>query len=297
MKIIDAHLHFYDTESNTHSFLNQPDPGFAEFVGNYESLPKKYYLHDYLKEINHYQLEGLVWHEFLSADPIKEVQWASKLLKECPVKYALVALIDLLDPRLDETLEIYKNIPHLNGVRQHLVYDELNPLKRFSLRNDLMRDSLWLKNLKKLKHYSFKCSLEVFSTQLNDLAHVVYQNPDICFTIPVMGWPVILTKEGQIYWEKMMSLLARSENTYLSISAIECIFGMNWSEKQIRPWILKAIDFFGVKRTMFGSHLPISRLSKGFNALYQAYSNITLDFSDEEKQDLFYNSAKEWFKL
>ncbi len=297
MKIIDCHLHLYDAEVHSHSFLNQYDPGFAEFVGNYEALPKKYFLEDYLQETTSYQVEGVVWHEFLSSDPVKEVLWASEKLKRGKVKYALVALIDLLDPHLDRTLETYKAIPELSGVRQHLVYHDQNPLKRFASRNDLMRDPLWLKNLKKLKNYPFKCALEVFSTQLEDLARVVHQNPDIQFTIPVMGWPIILTKEGQAHWKKMMALLAKSENTRLSISAIECIFGMRWTEEQIRPWLLTAIDFFGVQRTMFGSHLPITRLSKGFTSLYQAYQNITSSFSNDEKQDLFYNSAKEWFRL
>lgn len=67
--------------------------------------------------------------------------------------------------------------------------------------------------------------------------------------------------------------------------------------EQVKPWILSAIEILGTKRCMFGSHMSVAKLSRSFDALYNAYEEIVADFSDHEKEDLFHNVAAEWFKL
>lgn len=68
LKIIDAHIHFYDSQINQHEFLNSPDPTFTEIVGDYSTLPRQYLLSHYLQDTAPYQIEGVVWHEYLSTD-------------------------------------------------------------------------------------------------------------------------------------------------------------------------------------------------------------------------------------
>lgn len=52
----------------------------------------------------------------------------------------------------------------------------------------------------------------------------------------------------------------------------------DWTIEQITPWILSLIEMFGPQRCMFGSHLPIAKLSFGFDHLYDAYQHIVRDF-------------------
>src|SRR5262245_31744716 len=93
------------------------------------------------------EVDGLIWHEFISEDPIKEVTWAQQLAAASEVPIALVGLVDFRDPDLPERLDIYRSLSNLTAVRQHLGWDNHNPLRRFAPRADLMADAKWLKGL------------------------------------------------------------------------------------------------------------------------------------------------------
>jgi len=295
--ITDSHLHFYDNRINNHAFLEVEDTTFLELVGDYSELPRKYLLDDYLKDTTPYSIQGVVWHEFLATDPIKEARWAKSMAEQANVDYALVAVVDFLDPQLEERLEIYDSLKKVTGIREHLGWDPENPQRRMTKRADLLTDAKWLKQLNLLEKYHFKCGLEVFTPQISDLLPIIQKHPNIGFTFAVLGWPLDLSEHGFQYWKKLIKTLSKFENVCCSISAIEVIFGMQWTLEQVRPWVLTAIELFGSERTMFGSHLPITKLSHGFRTLYAAYEAIVIDFSLPEKQALFSDVARDWFKV
>lgn len=260
-------------------------------------MPRIYLPENYLKDTATYQVDGVVWHEFLSTDPIKEVAWAQHLIVNSKIKFAMVALVDFLDPKLEEKLEIYHSLPNVTAVREHMVWDDNNPKKRFAKCSDLLTDPTWQKQLKLLKNYNFKCGLEVFAPQLADLLKVVQLYPELNFTIAVMGWPLDLSKAGFERWQADLKKLSQCKNTCLSISAIEVIFGMDWTIDQVTPWILSSIEMFGTERCMFGSHMPIAKLSCNFSQLYDRYEKMISNFSTHKKENLFCRVASNWFNI
>jgi predicted TIM-barrel fold metal-dependent hydrolase len=198
---------------------------------------------------------------------------------------------------LPERLDIYRSLSNLTAVRQHLGWDDHNPLRRFAPRADLMADPKWLKGLDRLKGAALRCGLEVFAPQLPDLLNVVRQYPEIGFTVAVMGWPIDLGVHGYGRWQSDLGAISRCGNTCVSISAVECIFGMNWNEEQLKPWIMSLVEMFGPKRCMFGSHMPIDALSHGFDRLYDTYERILSVFSSDERDDMFRRTALSWFRV
>ena len=78
-EVVDAHAHLYDWRQNRYSFLEKPDFLFQALIGDYSSLPRVFGLDDYLKLNPEVTIRGLVWHEFVSADPVREVAWAQEL--------------------------------------------------------------------------------------------------------------------------------------------------------------------------------------------------------------------------
>jgi hypothetical protein len=82
------------------------------------------------------------------------------------VPMALVGLVDFRDPDLPERLDIYRSFSNLTAVRQHLGWDEHNPLRRFAPRPDLMKDPEWLGDLnasrEKVCAAGWKCSLHSY---------------------------------------------------------------------------------------------------------------------------------------
>jgi predicted TIM-barrel fold metal-dependent hydrolase len=296
-RIVDAHLHLFDHEANRHDFLDTVDPAFVALVGDYSTLPRKYLFDDYLAEAATLQIDGIVWNEFLSSDPLREVQWAQAMATRLPVPMSIIGLVDLLNPDLEARLEAYARCPNVTAVREHLGWDEDHPLRRMSKRPGLLTDPRWRNGLRLLANYNFKCSLEVFSNQLPDLLSVVQLNPGIGFTIAVMGWPQAVDEAGFQRWKRDLAALSSCENTRIVISAIECIFGMEWSVSQAQLWVDTVFELFGTERTMFGSHRPISGLSRSFASVYAGYEKLTAGLSEAERDAVFRRNAAQWFRV
>jgi predicted TIM-barrel fold metal-dependent hydrolase len=294
-KIVDTHLHLFDHKQNRHDFLEHVDPMFQALVGDYSALPRRYLLENYLADEPGLQIAGLVWNEFLSSDPLREVLWAQRLADNLQIPMAIVGLVDFLAPDLEQRLDAYAECANVTAVREHLGWDRENPLRRFAKRPDLLTDPHWRQGLKRLASYRFKCSLEIFSPQLPDLLAVVRLHPNIGFTIAVMGWPIATDKHEFTRWKQSLADLSACENTRIVISAIECIFGMAWSIEKVQPWVQTVFELFGPKRTMFGSHHPICGLSSSHPTPYPAYEAMTATLSSSEQDAVFNTNAAGWF--
>jgi predicted TIM-barrel fold metal-dependent hydrolase len=297
LRLFDAHVHLFDSAANAHAFLEQEDPTFRAIVGDYSALPRRFLLDDYLQASASSRVEGIVWHEFLSADPLGEARWGQRLADASRLPQPMVVRVDFLDPALEERLEACAALPNVVAVREHLGWDAGNPLRRFAQRPDRLTDPAWREGLGALRRHGFRCGLEVFAPQLPDLYEVVRLYPDIGFTLAVMGWPLDLSPAGYARWRHDLAALGRCANVRAEIAAIECIFGMGWQREQIAPWVLSVVEMFGPARCMFGSHMPIAALSQGFERLYDAYQEIVAGFSPGERDDLFRGTAGAWFGL
>ena len=293
--IIDAHLHLYDHQQNRHDFLERVDPMFQALVGDYSALPRRYLLENYLADEPGLEIAGIVWNEFLSSDPLREVLWAQRMADGLQIPMAIVGLVDFLAPDLEERLDAYAQCANVTAVREHLGWDRENPLRCFAKRPDLLTDPRWRHGLKRLASYRFKCSLEVFSPQLHDLLTVVRLNPNIGFTIAVMGWPIATDKREFTRWRETLANLSACENTRIVISALECIFGMAWSIEKVRPWLQTVFELFGTERAMFGSHHPICDLSATCPTPHPAYEAMIGGLSSSEQDAVFRGNAADWF--
>lgn len=295
--IVDAHTHLYDSHAVRYAIFEQRNPTFEALVGDYSALPRSQGVDDYLQATRSREVSGIVWHEFIADDTLAEMAWAQRLAASAALPMALVGLTDFADPGLQRRLEAYRDVRGLSAVRQHLAWDEKVPLRRMAQRPDFMSDPDWLKGLGTLKGLDLRCGLEVFAPQLQDLLAVVRAHPEIGFTVAVMGWPTDRGSDGFARWRSDMLALGRCDNTCASISATECIFGLDWRVADAAPWILAVIEAFGPERSMFGSHLPICGLSHGFDHLYDAYEHIVSGFSDDEKDGMFRGTAAAWFRI
>jgi predicted TIM-barrel fold metal-dependent hydrolase len=234
-RIVDAHVHLYDGGENRYEHLERVDAMFEALIGDYSTLPRRYMFEDYLGDESGLEIDGIVWHEFMAADPLREVEWGQRLADTLPIPMAIVGLVDFLAPDLEARLERYDECANVAAVREHLGWDEGNPLRRFAKRGDLLSDPRWQRGLSLLKGDRFKCSLEVFSSQLPELLPVIEQHPEIGFTIAVMGWPVAVDEQAFAQWKQSARELSECENVRITISAVEAVFGMHWQIAQVQP--------------------------------------------------------------
>lgn len=294
-RIVDAHMHLYDSLENRYEHLEHPDVMLEALLGDYSALPKRYLFEDYVADLRDAEIDGIVWHEFIAVDSVREVKWAQRLAERLPVPMAIVELVDFLAPDLESRLDAYAQHANVVAVRQHLGWDAGNSVRCMAQRGDLLMDSGWQQGVRLLRNHSFKCSLEVFSPQLPDLLTVIRQNPETGFTIAVMGWPMTVDDGEFERWKRSLKEIARSENVRLTISALECVFSVEWQVAQARRWVEAAMELFGTERVMFGSHRPISKLARNVVHPYAAYEEMTRGLSEAERDAVFRTNAARWF--
>ena len=294
-RIVDAHVHLFDHTANRHEFLERRDQTFETLIGDYAALPRTYLVDDYLRDSSSRRVEGIVWHEFLSEDPVREAQWGQALADASPIPHAVVALVEFHDPALEERLDAYRSMRNVTAVRQHLAWDPTDPLRRFAARPDLLTDPAWRAGLARLGGWDVACGLEVFAHQLPELLDVVRLHPDIRFTMAVMGWPLDLTADGQTRWRGDVAEISRCENVCASISAVRvrprkgldgrrrAAVGRD-DHRALRPRALHA-------RQPSADLAPLIRLRASLRRLRR----LLADLSPADQDSLFGATATSWF--
>jgi predicted TIM-barrel fold metal-dependent hydrolase len=110
------------------------------------------------------------------------------------------------------------------------------------------------------------------------------------------GMPVDRAPEEIEAWKKSMTLLASADNVFCKISGL----GMGdwkWTVDSIRPFVLHAIEAFGVERCMFASNFPVDKLFSSYDDVFNAFKEITRDFSAQERAALFHDNAERVYRL
>ncbi|BAN27932.1 amidohydrolase family protein [Caballeronia insecticola] len=297
LAILDCHQHFYDAARLRYPVFEQRSAGFEALVGDYAAMPRVYLPDDYARDTQGFDIAATMWAEFISTDAAGEVQWANEMLDGAAHAAGMIAMIDFAAHDVARTLDQYASIERIRCVRQHIAWHPSNAALRFASRPDLMSDAQWLRGIDVLNGRAFVCELEVFAPQLRDLTTLVRAHPSIQFVLPVMGWPLDLSREGRAVWKRDLAALAASPNVALKIFGLECIFGIHWTLDVTRSWMLDAIECFGPARSMFASHMPIAKLACSFEQLYDAYLKTIAGFTLAEKRTMLHDTAARIYRI
>ena len=75
------------------------------------------------------------------------------------------------------------------------------------------------------------------------------------------------------------------------------MFNREWTAADLRPIVLTVIDVFGPARVMFGSNCPVDKLYNTYDALWDAYIDICKPFTHEERDQMFYLTAANFYHI
>ena len=97
-------------------------------------------------------------------------------------------------------------------------------------------------------------------------------------------------------WKSAMRKLAEAPNVACKISGL----GMGdwtWTTQSIRPYVEEAIAAFGVERCMFASNFPVDKLFSSYDAIMDAFKEITSGYARSERLALFHDNAARFYRL
>jgi predicted TIM-barrel fold metal-dependent hydrolase len=295
-KIIDTHHHLWDPTSNKYDWLIAP---------GHEIFNHVYLVDDYINDINALNIIKSihVQAEINQSEAIYETEWLQNIsnsdssINTFNFPNAIIGFADFLDSDVEKILEQHLKTANFRGIRHILNFDKNNKdISHASI--DYFKEETWLKNFSLLNKYNLSFDLSILFNQANDAAKLINNESNTLFIINHTLSPIDVSENNIEAWLFGIKLLSSFDNVVIKLSGFG-EFNSKWTEETIRPLILNAIDNFGVDRSMFGSNFPVDKFlsSSGYFDYWNAYFNIVIDFTDNEKDKMFYQNAEKFYKI
>ena len=269
------------------------------FFGDPGPIQKDYLIRDFLADIGHLPVRGSVHVQVgaVAEDAVKESRWLQSVSKQPEARglpNAIVGFCDLSAGNAAAVLEGHREYANLRGVRQIVGRSPAEDARSGS--GALLENSHWLKGLSLLADIGLCFDLQILPAHAEDAKRVFARLPDLKVALCHCGSPAEQSAEGIRVWKAGLQSLAELPNLYCKLSGFG-MFDRHWSADSIRPLVLHAIDCFRPERCMFGSNFPVDKLYAEYVAVWGAYDEVTADFSREERAQMFYRTAREFYSI
>jgi L-fuconolactonase len=274
MESIDAHQHFWDLSK--FDYLRK--------------LERSYFPKDLIPSLGKVGVKGTVIVQ--AHDSFEETLWLIELAEKLPFVKGIVAWVDLTSPDVAPELSIIvARSKKVKGIR-HMVEHEED--ERWLLREKVVR------NLKRVAEYDLPFDLLVRTPHLPYVRELAGQVPDLRMVINHMAKPPV--KDHQLEpWSSEIAKVARE------IPEIRCkVSGLvteadwaNWKIEDLKPFVARAVEVFGLDRLLWASDWPVCLLAKGVT--YENIQNIALEaigpISTADQEKFLSRNASEFYRL
>ena len=287
LAFVDTHVHFFDLRRRdlVYEWL-QPNAVQPE-LGDINPIKSIVYTSSaFLAESRFANVSKIVHIQAAlgAPDPVAETIWLEEMFQQTGCPNSIVACADLKDPNVEETLARHVAAsPRVVGIRD---FGE----------GDYLVSSEWQRGYALLEKYNFLCELDCTWPDMGKASDIAKKFPSSTMVLDHAGYPTSRSDEYFRDWKTGMELLAEAENTWCKISGL----GMcdhRWTIESLRPWVLAAIETFGVGRCFFGTNWPVDRLYSSYDAVIDAYAEIINDFNATEQEALFSANATRVYRI
>ena len=286
-EFVDTHVHFYDLRRKdlVYSWL-QPDFIHPQ-IGDINGIKTLVYGARAFEAESRFANVSRVVHvqaALGAIDPVAETVWLEEMARTHGSPDAIVAHVDLAGANAAEVIERHLAAsPRMRGVRD------------FGM-GDYLASDAWRAGYGLLKNYGLLCDLDCTWENMPVAREVAESNPETVMVLEHAGFPRARDDEYFRNWRNGLAALAAAENTHCKISGLG-MCDQRWTVASIRPWVETCVEAFGVERCFFGSNWPVDRLFSSYDAVIDAYDEITSVFSDAERTALFSRNAQAAYQL
>ncbi len=297
LPIVDAHLHFWDPQSNYHPWLCD-EPPIAFRYGDYRSIRKPFLPMDYRALVGAHRVIGTVYMEaeWDPQDPLGEADWVHRQAADTGWPNAMIGQAWLDRDDIAQQLEALSQRSGVRGVRHKpatLARDDYDT--GHSLPGS-MRCARWQRGFAELAQQGMLCELQTPWWHFPDLVPLLERYPEVSVVINHTGVPGTRDDGTLLGWHRTMSRLADFPQVALKISGLG-IEGRPWRLEDNRRVIDESLEMFGVERCLFASNFPVDSLVTDLQTLWQAFKQLTAGYSAEDRLRLFCDNAIDLYRL
>jgi predicted TIM-barrel fold metal-dependent hydrolase len=241
LRIIDTHIHLYDTERA--AGVDWPPPG--EKVLYRPVLPAHF---NAIAEAN--ELAGTVIVE--ASERVEDNQWILDLVKDQPERYlALVGSLPVGSVEFAPALEHYKKDPRYVGIR----------LRSRGVKGEaFFTPEVW-RDLQLLSDAGLRLDLLMAHFDVNDAVTMAQRLPELKILINHLAGEVVTGDAVNAEWVSAIKRAAAEPNIYMKISGIFQQSKQSPSPKSAAfyaPVLHVLYEAFGENRIIYGSNWPVS---------------------------------------
>ncbi|MFK7966932.1 MAG: amidohydrolase [Burkholderiaceae bacterium] len=235
------------------------------------------------------------------------------------VVMAIVPFADLtLGAALEEVLDAHEAAGQglFRGVRHPTSNDQELGDGHIPTPPGLMNTAEFRQGVAALGRRGLSLDAWMFHHQLDELVALARDHPDVTIVLNHIGGPLGVRRfanrrtEVRAAWQEPMKLIARCPNVVLKVGGIGMnrYYGGGWPELPAAPgsaelfayWgddLKWCIDLFGPNRCLFESNFPVDRESCSYTVLWNVYQRVAQNYSPDERDQLFYETAVRIYKL
>jgi len=278
--IIDTHLHIWDTQRLSYSWLN-----------DVPKLNRSYGLNDFNNATEGVDIEQMVFVqcEVDTEQFFDEAHWVAEQAKIDPRLAGLVVWAPLEEgAAVANSLEQLSRLPNLKGIRRII---------QFESDMEFCLQPKFIEGVNLLADYGLSFDICIDHRHLANTITFAKQCPNVPMVLDHIGKPAIAAGEIDL-WDKHVQELAAMEHVWLKMSGVATEADhSSWSREQLKPYINSALEAFGTKRTMFGGDWPVATQAIGYSEWISTLLWALESPSEDELRQIFRNTAKTFYKL
>ena len=225
------------------------------------------------------------------------------------VSRANLALGDPVAEILDQHIELGQG--RFRGIRLPAARDPNPDTLMFSpqAQEGLYSSPSFRRGMKALGDRGLSFDAWHFHHQNQDFLAMAHAVPATQIVLDHFGSPLgvgsYADKREEIFeqWKKDIEEISRCDNVVAKLGGLSMPdSGFGWDKRETAPssdefvnaqrrYFLHTIECFGPDRCMFQSNFPVDKLSIAYPVLYNGMKKIVADFSEDEKDMMFYGTA------
>jgi len=293
-QILDAHHHLWDLSEVRHTWLAEKN--VVRFFGDPEPIQKNYHVPDFSADIGNLPVKASVHIQCGVAleDAVIETEFIQAQSNAHGLANAIIAFCDLTQEDAQAQLDAHQMFPNVRGVRQIVGRDAVEDARNGT--NALLENTKFKDGLITLSARNLSFDLQLTPPLIAAAAELFKSIEDVPVAICHAGSPQDFTKDGMRDWQAGLKDFAEHGNMICKISGFG-MFDHDWTVDSIREKVLRVIDIFTPARIAFGSNFPVDKLTASYADTMGAFLKITQDFSSHERDDMFYNVAKDFYRI
>ncbi len=285
--IIDTHLHVWD----------QTRLKYSAFDGH-PLFGKPYHVEDYRKACGKVEVEAMVFLECYAdfweggGQYIEEIEFVEDEQKRDPGIKAIIPMAPLewgnkVEPMLRQMRDHH---PSVRGIRRIMEFDA-DP------RALTMSDG-FIEGVNLLGKFGWSFDINPNYTQMDFIREFATRIHGVPMILDHCGKPGI--KQGKIeQFREDMNDLARHPDMWVKLSDLPPYASENWTEEELRPYIVATLEAFGPERTIYAGDYPILlqslTLPRWVEVLDNAFADLGL--SETETRKIYRDNANAFYRL